>query len=88
MKVKSESEVAQSCLTLGPVDRSRPGSSVHGIFQARELEWGVIAFSELKDRKQLRCMVGGRENSRWREHLGKDAGEGETRRQEGLRVAG
>ena len=40
MKVKSESEVAQSCLTLSdPVDCSPPGSSVHGIFQARVLEW-------------------------------------------------
>ena len=47
MKVKSESEVAQSCLTLrNPMDRSLPGSSIHGIFQARVLEWGVIAFSE------------------------------------------
>ena len=46
MKVKSESEVAQSCLTLSdPMDRSLPGSSVHGIFQARVLEWGAIAFS-------------------------------------------
>ena len=46
MKVKSESEVAQSCLTLcDPVDCSPPGSSVHGIFQARVLEWGAIAFS-------------------------------------------
>ena len=47
MKVKSESEVAQSCLTLSdPMDCSQPGSSVHGIFQARVLEWGAIAFSE------------------------------------------
>ena len=46
MKVKSESEVAQSCPTLGdPMDCSPPGSSVHGIFQARVLEWGAIAFS-------------------------------------------
>ena len=46
MKVKSESEVAQSCLTLsGPMDCSLPGSSIHGIFQARVLEWGAIAFS-------------------------------------------
>ena len=46
MKVKSESEVAQSCPTLrNPIDCSLPGSSVHGIFQARALEWGVIAFS-------------------------------------------
>ena len=48
MKVKSESEVAQSCSTLGdPMDCSLPGSSVHGIFQARVLEWGAIAFSTL-----------------------------------------
>ena len=47
MKVKSESEVAQSCLTLSdPMDCSLLGSSVHGIFQARVLEWGAIAFSE------------------------------------------
>ena len=46
MKVKSESEVAQSCLTLSdPMDYSLPGSSIHGIFQARVLEWGAIAFS-------------------------------------------
>ena len=46
MKVKSESEVAQSCRTLrDPMDCSLPGSSVHGIFQARVLEWGAIAFS-------------------------------------------
>ena len=46
MKVKSESEVAQSCLTLhDPLDCSLPGSSTHGIFHARVLEWGAIAFS-------------------------------------------
>ena len=46
MKVKSESEVTQSCLTLsGPMDCSPPGSSVHGVFQARVLDWGAIAFS-------------------------------------------
>ena len=46
MRVKSESEVAQSCLTLSdPMDCSPPGSSVHGICQARVLEWGAIAFS-------------------------------------------
>ena len=46
MKVKSESEVTQSCLTLhDPMDYSPPGSFVHGIFQARVLEWGAIAFS-------------------------------------------
>ena len=46
MKVKGESEVAQSCPTLSdPMDCSLPGSSIHGIFQARVLEWGAIAFS-------------------------------------------
>ena len=46
MKVKSESEVAQLCPTLSdPMDCSLPGSSVHGIFQARVLEWVAIAFS-------------------------------------------
>ena len=46
MKVKSESEVAQSCPTLrDPMDCSLLGSSAHGIFQARVLEWGAIAFS-------------------------------------------
>ena len=50
MKVKSESEVTQSCLTLSdPMDCSPPGSSVHGIFQARVLEWVAIAFSNLFD---------------------------------------
>ena len=47
MKVKSESEVTQSCPTLSdPTDCSLPGSSTHGIFQARVLEWGAIAFSD------------------------------------------
>ena len=46
MKVKSESEVTQLCLTLSdPMDCSPPGSSIHGIFQARVLEWGTIPFS-------------------------------------------
>ena len=49
MNVKGESEVAQSCLTLSdPMDCSLPGSSVHGILQARVLEWGAIAFSEVE----------------------------------------
>ena len=48
MKVKSESQVAQSYQTLSdPMDCSLPGSSVHGIFQARVLEWGAIAFSQI-----------------------------------------
>ena len=47
IKVKSESEVAQPCRTPGdPMDCSPPGSSTHGIFQARVLEWGAIAFSK------------------------------------------
>ena len=47
MKVKSEREVAQSCPTLSePMDYSLPGSSIHGIFQAKILEWGAIAFSD------------------------------------------
>ena len=59
MKVKSESEVAQSCLTLsGPMDCSPPGSSIHGIFQARVLEWGAIAFSGvLAEREQNSAKV-------------------------------
>ena len=49
MKVKSEREVAQSSPTLSdPMDCGPPGSSVHGIFQARVLEWGAIAFSDIK----------------------------------------
>ena len=48
MKVKSESEVAQSCLTVrDPMDCSLPGSPIRGIFQARVLEWGAIAFSAM-----------------------------------------
>ena len=48
MKVKSESEVAQSCLTLrDPMDCSPPVSSIHEVFQARVLEWGAIAFSKM-----------------------------------------
>ena len=50
MKVKSESEVTQLSLTLSdPMDCSLPGSSIHGIFQARVLEWGAIAFSRYID---------------------------------------
>ena len=46
MKGRSESEVTQSCPTLSdPMDCSLPGSAIHGIFQARVLEWGAIAFS-------------------------------------------
>ena len=54
MKVKSDSEVTQSCLTLSdPVDCSLPGSSVHGIFQARVMEWVAIAFSVSDPREAL-----------------------------------
>ena len=53
--VKSESEVSQSCLTLcDPMDCSLPGSSICGIFQARVLEWGAIAFSEWYPRGSLK----------------------------------
>ena len=49
MKVKSESEVAQSCPTLSdPMDCSPPGSSIHGIFQATVLEWVAVAFSDIQ----------------------------------------
>ena len=54
MKVKSKSEVTQSCLTLyNPMGYSLPGSPTHGIFQARVLEWGAIAFSNFRHRKIL-----------------------------------
>ena len=57
MKVKSDSEAAQSCLTLSdPMDCSLPGSSVHGIFQARVLEWVVIAFSSVQFQSHLMLM--------------------------------
>ena len=53
-KVKSESEVTQSCPTLGNLmDCSLPGSSVYGIFQARVLEWGAIAFSTFSSSSKL-----------------------------------
>ena len=54
MKVKSESDVAPSCLTLSdPMDCSPLGSSIHGIFQARILEWGAIAFSGCTQERSL-----------------------------------
>ena len=50
VKVKSESEIAESCLTLSyPMDCSLPGSSVHGIFQARVPEWGAVATATVLD---------------------------------------
>ena len=63
MKVKSESEVTQSCLALlDPMDSSLPGSSVHGIFQARVLEWVAILFSkgssQPSDWTQVSCIAG------------------------------
>ena len=58
MKVKSESEVAQSCPTLSnPMDCSPPGSPVHGIFQARVLEWGAIAFSAYRVWRNLNKII-------------------------------
>ena len=60
MKVKSESEVAQSCLTLSdPMDCSLLGSSIHGIFQARVLEWGAIAFSAHASKAMLKILLAG-----------------------------
>ena len=73
MKVKSESEVAQSCLTLSDlVNCSLPGSSVHGIFQARVLEWGAIAFSEIASYpnfKNLTCCKKEFEKKNWKSSL-------------------
>ena len=55
MKVKNEREVAQLCPTLSdPMDCSLPGSSIHGIFQARVLEWGTIAFSATNGRREAK----------------------------------
>ena len=54
---ESESEIAQSCPTpKDPTDCSLPGSSIHGIFQARVLEWGAIAFSDITCQKVLNAM--------------------------------
>ena len=59
MEVKSESEVAQSCLTLHNLrDCSLPGSSVHGIFQARVLEWGAFAFDRTATEQDSLSKVG------------------------------
>ena len=66
MKVKSESEVARSCPTLSnPMDCSRPGSSVHGIFQARVLEWGAVAFSNLTSMQSTNAECQAGSNSSW-----------------------
>ena len=57
MKVKSGSEVTQSCLTLSNLmDCSLPGSSAHGIFQARVLEWGAIAFSKRTNHREYQIV--------------------------------
>ena len=55
MKVKSDSEVTQSL--SDPMDCSLPGSSVHGIFQARVLEWGAIAFSGVEGHRGLKTLA-------------------------------
>ena len=63
--MKSESKVAQSCPTFSdPMDCSLPGSSIHGIFQARVLEWGAIAFSDIQmtpplmaEREELKSLL-------------------------------
>ena len=61
MKVKRESEVTQSCLALSdPMDCSLPGSTIHGIFQARVLEWGAIIVTSsllMKERKLLKLRM-------------------------------
>ena len=68
MKVKNESEVTQSCPTLSdPMDCSLPGSSVHGIFQARVLEWGGIEETDIENR--LMDMGRGEERVRCRERV-------------------
>ena len=59
MKVKSESEVAQSRPILSdPMDYSLPGFAIHGIFQARELEWDAIAFSDKNGADEPICRTG------------------------------
>ena len=82
MNVKSESEVDQSCPALSdPMDCSPPGSSIHGVFQARVLEWGAVAFSDwvkeldTKVQKQTQLIYGVTNQSSvtldgayWKEH--------------------
>ena len=66
MRVKSESEVAQSCPTLSdPMDCSPPDFSIHGIFQARVLEWGAIAFSRGHSPTQRREALGVNREEPW-----------------------
>ena len=70
-KVKSESEVAQSCLTLSdPMACSPPGSCIHGIFQARVPEWGAIAFSRRRWGDVKIQTRGGRASFTWRASTG------------------
>ena len=74
MKVKSKSEVARLCLTLSDhMDCSLPGSSVHGIFQARALEWGAIAFSIYPTRSPYKVEISltflSSEKNNWSQHL-------------------
>ena len=70
MKVKSESEVDQSCPTRSdPMDYSLPGSSVHGIFQARLLEWGATAFSAFKPGANHKTHSGWEITSTWGEQI-------------------
>ena len=67
MKVKSESEVAQSCPTLSdPMDCRPPASSVHGIFQARVLEWGAIAFSNIYYKSLLMSLLKSFHIGKWK----------------------
>ena len=75
MKVKSESEVTQSCPTLrDPMGCSLPGSSIHGIFQARVLEWGAISFSKISVNigqfgNLATEKVTNKENVKWKSHI-------------------
>ena len=85
MKVKSESEVAQSCLTLSdPMDCSLPGSSIHGIFQARVLEWGAICNTKITVCNNNITMLLWCNNIALCNNniIGKDPGAGKDRRQE------
>ena len=60
MKVKSQSEVTQLCPTLSdPMDCSLQGSSIHGIFQARVLEWGAIAVKAIYDKSTANIILNG-----------------------------
>ena len=71
VKVKSESKVTQSCQTLcDPMDRSLPGSSTHGILQARVLEWVAIAFSPRSYRYIQKCQNITKDNSIYNGHYG------------------